>query len=53
MKREQNTMAYRPLARKLHRSPSHIFRVLQGERKPSAELAAKMKKLGLKFKEGK
>ena len=36
------------MARKLRRSPSHICRVLQGERKPSAELARKMRRLGLK-----
>ena len=38
----------RALARSLHRSPSHICRVLKGERKPSAELERKMRKLGLK-----
>ena len=34
-------------------SHTHLRKVIQGERKPSAELAAKMAKLGLKFKEGK
>lgn len=38
----------RALARELRRSPSHICRVLQGERKPSAELARKMRRMGLK-----
>ena len=41
-------LGVRALARKLRRSPSHICRVLQGERKPSAELARKMRRLGLK-----
>lgn len=38
----------RALARELRRSPSHICRVLRGERKPSAELARKMRRMGLK-----
>ena len=38
----------RALARELRRSPSHLCRVLQGERKPSAELARKMRRIGLK-----
>ena len=50
------TPSYRALAKSLRRSPSHIFRVMQGERKPSAELERKMRKLGLKpgeLKDGK
>ena len=42
-------------ARRCGVSHTHLRKVLQGERKPSAELAAKMKKLGLKpgqMKEG-
>ena len=34
-------------ARRCGVSHTHLRKVLQGERKPSAELAAKMKKLGL------
>ena len=37
----------RALARAIHRSPSHICRVLHGERKPSAELARKMRRMNL------
>ena len=43
-------------ARRCGVSHTHLRKVLQGERKPSAELAAKMKKLGLaagQMKEGK
>ena len=50
------TPSYRALAKSLRRSPSHIFRVMQGERKPSAELERKMRRLGLtagQMKEGK
>lgn len=32
MKRAPNKMSYRALARVLHRSPSHICRVMKGER---------------------
>ena len=42
-------------ARRCGVSHTHLRKVLQGERKPSAELAAKMKKLGLsagQMKEG-
>ena len=41
-------LGLRALARELRRSPSHLRKVLQGERKPSAELARKMRRLGLK-----
>ena len=41
----------RALARILHRSPSHICRVLSGERKPSAELRRKLRRRGVKFEE--
>ena len=43
-------------ARRCGVSHTHLRKVLQGERKPSAELAEKMKKLGLvagQMKEGK
>ena len=43
-------------ARRCGVSHTHLRKVLQGERKPSAELAAKMKTLGLsagQMKEGK
>ena len=43
-------------ARRCGVSHTHLRKVLQGERKPSAELVAKMKKLGLyagQMKEGK
>lgn len=43
-------------ARRCGVSHTHLRKVLQGERKPSAELASKMKKLGLsagQMKEGK
>ena len=43
----------RALARELHRSPSHICRVLHAERKPSDALARRLARLGIKFKEGK
>ena len=55
-KAKPERLSMRALARALHRSPSHICRVLKGERKPSAELERKMRKLGLKpgeLKEGK
>ena len=35
-------------ARRCGVSHTHLRKVLQGERKPSAELAAKMRRLGLK-----
>lgn len=44
--------SYRALARELHRSPSHICRVLRGERQ-SMRLAKLLKKRGIKVKEGK
>ncbi len=34
-------------ARILHRSPSHICRVLKGERKPSAEIRRKLRRRGI------
>ena len=43
-------------ARRCGVSHTHLRKVLEGERKPSAELVAKMRKLGLKpgeMKEGK
>ena len=42
--------SYRALARELHRSPSHICRVLRGERQ-SMRLAKLLKKRGIKVKE--
>lgn len=36
----------RELARRLGRSPSHICRVLRGERKPSAELMRRLRAMG-------
>ena len=42
----------RALARELHRSPSHICRVLRGERQ-SMRLTKLLKKRGIKVKEGK
>ena len=50
-KHNEKKLGVRALARRLHRSPSHICRVIQGERKPSAQLAAKLRKLGLKVEE--
>lgn len=47
MKREQNKMTYRALARVLHRSPSHIYRVLKGERE-SAPLLKALKRIKAK-----
>lgn len=44
--------SYRALARELHRSPSHICRVMRGERQ-SMRLAKLLKKRGIKVKEGK
>lgn len=49
-KAEQNKMSYRALARELHRSPSHICRVLRGERQ-SLRLTKLLKKRGIKVKE--
>ena len=40
MKSEKNKMSYRALARVLHRSPSHICRVMNGERTSASLLAA-------------
>ena len=48
MKREQNKMSYRALARVLHRSPSHIYRVMNGERPGSASLLAALKRVNAK-----
>ena len=44
--------SYRALARELGRSPSHICRVMRGERQ-SMRLAKLLKKRGIKVKEGK
>jgi plasmid maintenance system antidote protein VapI len=38
----------RELARSLDRSPSHICRVLRGERKASAELMRKLRAKGIR-----
>ena len=40
----------RELARSLDRSPSHICRVLRGERKASAELMRKLRARGVKVR---
>ena len=37
----------RALARSLHRSPSHICRVLKGQRKPSDRLARGLARMGI------
>lgn len=51
-KTAQDRMSYRALARELHRSPSHICRVLRGER-VSARLSRLLAKRGIKTEEGK
>lgn len=51
MKKEQPRMSYRALARTLHRSPSHIYRVMKGERK-SASLLAALKRVNAAKKGG-
>ena len=48
--KKKSTPGVRALARELHRSPSHICRVLRGERQ-SMRLAKLLKKRGIKFKE--
>lgn len=58
MKEDEGKWGVRALARILHRSPSHICRVLKGERKPSAEIRRKLARRGVKLervykKEGK
>ena len=40
--------SYRALARVLHRSPSHIYRVMNGERPGSASLLAALKRVNAK-----
>ena len=50
MKSEQKKKSLRALARELHRSPSHICRVMSGERQ-SMRLAKLLKKRGIKVKE--
>jgi len=53
MKSEQKKKSLRALARELHRSPSHICRVISGERS-SRRLAIELKRRGYKIaKEGK
>ena len=47
MKEGKGKWGVRELARILHRSPSHICRVLSGERKPSAELRRKLRRRGI------
>ena len=47
MKEGKEGWGVRALARSLHRSPSHICRVLKGERKPSAELRRKLRRRGI------
>ena len=49
MKEGKDGLGVRALARILHRSPSHICRVLKGERKPSAEIRRKLARRGVKF----
>lgn len=51
-KSKQSKMSYRALAKVLGRSPSHICRVLRGERQ-SMRLAKLLKKRGIKVEEGK
>lgn len=46
-KAAQNKMSYRTLARVLHRSPSHIYRVMKGERE-SASLLEALKRIKAK-----
>lgn len=48
MKEGKEKWGVRELARILHRSPSHICRVLKGERKPSAEIRRKLAHRGVK-----
>lgn len=48
MKEGKEKWGVRELARILHRSPSHICRVLKGERKPSAEISRKLARRGVK-----
>ena len=47
---KKSTPGVRALARELHRSPSHICRVLRGERQ-SMRLAKLLKKRGIKIEE--
>ena len=48
MKRAPNKMSYRALARVLHRSPSHIYRVMNGERAGSPTLLEALKRVKAK-----
>lgn len=48
LKEGKEKWGVRELARILHRSPSHICRVLKGERKPSAEIRRKLARHGVK-----
>jgi transposase len=43
-KETRNLLSYRALAKILHRSPSHIYRVMNGERE-SAKLLCEMKRM--------
>ena len=47
LKEGKEKWGVRELARILHRSPSHICRVLSGERKPSAEIRRKLARRGV------
>lgn len=47
LKEGKGKWGVRELARILHRSPSHICRVLSGERKPSAEIRRKLARRGI------
>ena len=47
LKEGKEKWGVRELARILHRSPSHICRVLSGERKPSAEIRRKLRRRGI------
>lgn len=47
--KKKSTPGVRALARELHRSPSHICRVINGERQ-SRRLTAELKKRGIKCK---
>ncbi len=47
MKAKNSRKGVRALARELGRSPSHICRVLHGERRPSPELRRALAKRGV------
>ena len=50
-KSKQSKMSYRALAKVLGRSPSHICRVMRGER-ASRRLAAQLRQRGIKVAKG-